>query len=94
MANFLTRIELRDATPADYLALDARMATVGFIRTIGADDGRVHALPSGEYIGTAGGTCLQVRDLAVQAAAETGKAFSVVSVEFTNAAWLGLPVAP
>jgi hypothetical protein len=93
MPNFLTRIELRDAVPADYSPLNVRMEALGFIRTVRADDGRTHVLPTGNFIGSGDGTTFQVRDLATQAAAETGKAFGILVVECDRAAWIGLPVA-
>ncbi len=93
MPNFLTRIELRDASAADYTALNTRMESLGFSRTIRADDARVHQLPTGNYVGTGEGTTQQVRDLATQAAAETGKGFGILVVECEKAAWIGLPVA-
>lgn len=92
MPNFLTRIELRDAADADYTALNTAMETLGFVRTIRADDTRTHQLPTGNYLGSGDGTTRQVRDLATQAAAETGKAFGILVVECDKAAWIGLPV--
>ncbi len=92
MPNFLARIELRDATETDYGTLNTRMGTVGFSRVIRADDGREHELPTGNFVGTGEGTTQQVRDLATQAAAETGKAFGILVVECDRAAWFGLPV--
>ena len=93
MPNFLTRVELRDASASDYAALDSRMESLGFSRTIRADDSRTHQLPTGNFVGTGDGTTQQVRDLATQAAAETGKAFGVLVIECEKAAWIGLPVA-
>jgi hypothetical protein len=93
MPNFLTRVELREASDADYQTLTTRMEAVGFARSVRADDGRTHLLPTGNFIGTGDGTTLQVRDLATQAAAETGKAFGILVVECDRAAWIGLPTA-
>ena len=93
MPNFLTRIELRDAAPADYTGLNTRMESLGFVRTIRADDDRTHQLPTGNFVGVGEGTTQQVRDLATQAAAETGKAFGILVVECEKAAWIGLPIA-
>ncbi|MGB8169893.1 MAG: hypothetical protein WCF18_20490 [Chthoniobacteraceae bacterium] len=92
MANFLTRIELRDSTPEDYTKLDKRMEALGFSRSIRADDQRTHLLPTGNFVGSGDGTTQQVRDLATQAAAETGKAFGILVVECDRAAWIGLTV--
>ncbi len=92
MPNFLARIELREASDTDYDPLNTRMASLGFSRTIRADDGRNHELPIGNFVGSGDGTTQQVRDLATQAAAETGKAFGILVVECDRAAWIGLPV--
>ncbi len=93
MPNFLTCVELREATPEDYTKLYARMEKLGFARTIRADDQRTHELPTGNFVGTGEGTTQQVRDLATQAAAETGKAFGILVVECDRAAWIGLQVS-
>ena len=92
MPNFITRIELREGTTADYEKLSTRLEALGFERAIRADDGRVHQLPQGEYVGSGDGTTAQVRDLAVQAAGESGRAFGIVAVEFERASWFGLTV--
>ena len=92
MPNFLARIELRDSADTDYGTLTGRMEAVGFSRFIQADDGRSHELPTGNFVGSGDGTTQQVRDLATQAAAETGKAFGILVVECDRAAWIGLPV--
>lgn len=92
MPNFLTTVELRDASAEDYTKLNARMESLGFSRSIRADDQRTHQLPTGNFIGTGEGTTQQVRDLATQAAAETGKGFGILVVECEKAAWIGLPV--
>ena len=91
MPNFLTRVELREASDADYQKLNTRMEAVGFTRLVNADDGRTHLLPTGNFIGSGEGTTTQVRDLATQAAAEIGKAFGILVVECDRAAWIGLP---
>ena len=93
MPTFLACIELRDATGADYEPMGARLEALGFTRTVRADDGRVHALPTGEYIGNGDGTTAQVKDLITQVAAETGRGFGIFVVECQGAAsWIGLPV--
>ena len=93
MPTFLACIELRDATGADYAPMSARLESLGFSRNVRADDGRVHELPTGEYVGNGEGTALQVKDLVTQVAAETGKGFGIFVVECQGAAsWIGLPV--
>jgi hypothetical protein len=93
MPSFLACVDLRDATASEYEPVNARLETLGFSRNIRADDGRVHELPTGKYVGNGEATTLQVRDLVTQVAAETGKAFGVFVVECQGASWIGLPVA-
>ena len=92
MPSFLACIDLRDAAASDYEPITTRLESLGFSRTIRADDGRIHELGTGKYVGTGDGTTLQVRDLITQVAAETGKAFGILVVECQGASWLGLPV--
>jgi hypothetical protein len=92
MANFLACVELRDSKPEDYTKLNTRMEKLGFSRSIRADDERTHQLPTGNFVGTGEGNTQQVRDLAAQAAAETGRAFGILVVECDRAAWIGLLV--
>src|SRR4051812_27278277 len=93
MPTFLACIELRDATGADYEPMSARLESFGFSRNVRADDGRVHELPTGKYIGNGDGSPAQVKDVVTQVAAETGKGFGIFVVECQGAAsWIGLPV--
>ncbi len=93
MPTFLACIELRDSTAAEYETMGSRLESFGFSRNVRADDGRIHELPTGNYIGNGDGTTAQVKDLVTQVAAETGKAFGVFVVECQGAAsWIGLPV--
>lgn len=92
MPSFLACVDLRDATASDYEPINTRLESLGFSRTIRADDGRIHELGTGKYVGTGDGTTLQVRDLITQVAAETGRAFGILVVECQGASWLGLPV--
>lgn len=93
MPAFLVCIELLDATGADYEPMSARLESLGFDRNVRADDGRVHELPTGKYIGSGEGTPAQVKDLVTQVVAEMGKGFRIFVVECQGAAsWIGLPV--
>jgi hypothetical protein len=93
MADFTVRIELHDALWEDYGALHTAMEKKGFSRIIRADDGRNYRMPWAEYNGTGNLTCAQVRDIAQQAADETGKRNSVFVTEAVSRAWSGLQVA-
>jgi hypothetical protein len=93
MASFTVRIELHHATWDDYNALHAAMEHRGFSRLVKADDGRTFHLPWAEYNGTGALTCAQIRDIAQEAASETGKKNSVLVTEVASRAWSGLQVA-
>lgn len=87
---YLVRVELHDASRADYEALHAAMAARGFARTIRGSDGVVYHLPTAEYMvdTVAGGE--QVRSTADSAAATTGKKHGVIVVRWDWAWWNGL----
>jgi hypothetical protein len=93
MASFTVRIELHKASWDDYNTLHAAMERRGFSRLVRADDGRTFRLPWAEYDGTGNLTCAQVRDVAQEAANETGKRSSVFVTEAASRAWSGLQVA-
>jgi hypothetical protein len=90
MANFITRVELHQASWQDYENLHKQMEARGFSRTIRADDGVWYKLPTAEYVSTTSALVSQVRDLAKQAANATGKSNSVLTCEYTRAAWVDL----
>lgn len=93
MASFTVRIELHDATWDDYNVLHAAMEQRGFSRLIRADDGRAYHLPWAEYYGTGDLACNQIRDVAREAANQTGKKNAVFVTEAARWAWSGLQVA-
>jgi hypothetical protein len=85
MKQFLTRVELHGASLGDYLTLQAEMARLKFSRTITADNGQVHHLPTAEYRSFGYITVAEVAALAKGAANLTGKASSVITVEYSAA---------
>ena len=93
MANFTVRIELHDATWDDYNVLHAAMEKKGFSRLITANNGVTYRLPWAEYNATGNLMCTQVRDIAQEAAAQTGKRNAVFVTEAVGRAWSGLQVA-
>lgn len=93
MANFTVRIELHDASWEDYNVLHAAMEQRGFSRFILADSGRTYRLPWAEYSGTGSLTSTKVRDIAQEAANQTGRRNSVFVTEARSRAWSGLQVA-
>ena len=90
MAEFMTRVELHDATYNDYLQLHGFMRQEGFTQTIRGDDGTVYQLPPAEYHIEAPWTAAQARDVASRAAQKTQKAFAALTAEYNAAAWRGL----
>lgn len=91
MAQFITRIELHEATEAHYLKLHDAMALEGFVRYVdGFDDvGRPHRyeLPPAEYNCERSYTLLQVFEAATRAANSTGCSSWILVSEITN--WRG-----
>jgi hypothetical protein len=92
MSSFTVRVELHNATGADYEILHTRMEQRGFKREIGGTDSSgspgVWALPTAEYdYQSTTESAFQVRDNA-KAIAETVKIGSWVLVtEVQNRAW-------
>jgi hypothetical protein len=86
----MTRVELHGATYQDYANLHIYMAQEGFTNRIRGDDGVVYQLPPAEYELSANCTAFQARDKASKAAARTSKLFSIITVERSAAAWVGL----
>jgi hypothetical protein len=73
MPTFTTRVELHGAALADYERLHQFMAEARFYRTVVGDDGREYRLPEAEYSSQGELSVFDVRQLAQQAAAKTGK---------------------
>jgi hypothetical protein len=69
------------------------MEKKGLSRLIKADSGFTYHLPWAEYNGTGNLTCAQMRDIAQQAANQTGKRYAVLVTEAVSRAWSGLQVA-
>jgi hypothetical protein len=90
MPVFMTRVELHDATPADYETLNAAMASQGFQRTIIGDDGQGFLLPTGNYLGQTDASASEVMNIAGFAASMTSRAFSLLATEFERTSWRGL----
>ena len=90
MANFTVRVELHQATGADYDVLHAAMEQKGFSRFITGDNGQTYHMPWAEYNGSGNLTSVQVRDIARTAADDTGKSNAVLVTESTTRAWIGL----
>jgi hypothetical protein len=90
---YTVRIELHKASYSNYEALHGYMETVGFSRTITADDGRKFQLPPAEYSYVGAEAKQQVLEAAKRAAAQTGLNFAVVVTAGESVIWEGLPLA-
>jgi hypothetical protein len=90
MADFTVRVELHQATLADYQTLHAAMEQQGFSRLIRADDGQIYQMPWAEYNGSGTFSSTQVCDFARAAANTTKKGNAVLVTESTSRAWIGL----
>jgi hypothetical protein len=62
MADYLVRVELFDASNADYERLHEKMKNIGFNRYVHFNDGTAHHLPTGSYIGDKSGPSESIRD--------------------------------
>jgi hypothetical protein len=91
MANYMARIELQHAGPAEYERLDSGMRMRGYLRTMPGEDGAVYQLPTGTYFVEESSAMLEVAlRAAVDAAEETGKQAAVLVTDWRAARWSGL----
>jgi hypothetical protein len=90
MASFTVRVELHDASGADYLRLHEAMEAQGFDRTIKSDEGIIYRLPEAEYNRVGALTRDDVIAEAKRGAAATGKRYSVLVTESNGRKWSGL----
>ena len=91
MSYFITRVELHEATWADYESLHSLMAAQGFGRTVQADSGVQYQLPPAEYLKISAESPNAVLEAAARAAAATGRNASVLVTEGQRLVWQGLP---
>ena len=93
MSSFTVRVELHSASWQDYDVLHEAMASEGFSRTIRSDAGAAYALPTAEYVISAGLAIGDVRERAKRAAQRTGKSSEAIVAETVRWAWYGLTEA-
>lgn len=84
MSEFIVRVELHDAEPADYNLLHEAMEQARFLRSIRATDGIWYDLPTAEYFWRRPGGVDLVMDRAKRAADQTGRSFSLLVTEWSN----------
>ena len=80
MTDFLTRVELHGASPADYATLDQAMIAADFSKTIRSSRGLVYTMPSATYFSRAFNmSATEVRNLAIGAANRTGRRYDIIT---------------
>jgi hypothetical protein len=93
MANYIARVELHKADSDDYEQLHTNMANKGYSRTIQGSDGKNYQLPTGTYVVRNTSVSLDTAlNAAKEAAKETGKNYSIIVADWTQASWVGLVV--
>jgi hypothetical protein len=94
MASYIVRVELHQATSADYETLHTKMDQAGFSRKIKAGDGQVYMLPTAEYSYT--NTTIDREEVRtkVNSIASSVKINPAVLVTASNGScWIGLKTA-
>ena len=80
MADFLTRVELYDATGADYVALDLAMAGANFATTIRSEQGFEYKMPTATYFSQSFNmSAVEVRNAAMVAVRTTGLRYDIIT---------------
>ena len=90
---YAVRIEIPDdEMPFDYQPMHVDLWDAGFRKKITADDGSVHTLPDGTYVGhhAQSLTAEQVRNLAYRIARQHHSKPRVIAFRWDEAAWQGL----
>jgi hypothetical protein len=94
VTNYVTRVELRNATAVQYVQLHAEMAKAGFNRTIPGPNGNLYHLPTAEYFMSSDTLKIEdVRELARGVAAGVS-AGPLVLVTAGQSTWSLVPVDP
>lgn len=89
MPHFVTRVELHNANESNYQDLHDRMGVQGFFRHISGQDGKIYELPPAMYYTYKEATSENVRQLASNCAAATGRLYGVIVTEGPSS-WAGL----
>lgn len=90
MTTFLVRVELHQATSADYESLHETMRKAGFSRQIQGTNGVWYHLPTAEYYVAGDFSINQILSAAKTAANSTGKANGVIVAQSICTSWDGL----
>ena len=90
MARFTIRVELHNATRADYATLEANLAAKNITDVIVSGDGKRYVLPPAEYQCFGDLSAEQVRDIVAAATTSIGRRFAVLVTQGDSRAWQGL----
>ncbi|UVE64755.1 hypothetical protein L2Y90_12945 [Burkholderia pyrrocinia] len=90
MPQFMTRVELHNASAADYLRLHEAMATKHFARRIQDTQGNWYHLPTAEYHSFGDIDANTVLELAKAAVQSIGKTASVITSQTADVRFHGL----
>jgi hypothetical protein len=93
MNSYSIRVELHDATWADYVNLAQFLGNNGIVDTILGDDGIRYKMSPGEYNYFGPNTFDKVYTAAVTCAAMTGRKHAVTMAAVTTWRWVGLKPA-
>lgn len=90
MTKYTIRVELHDASAADYKELAKQLAARGITDIIKNGDGERYKLPPAEYNYEGTATRAAVMDMAKAAAQGVVKSFAVLVTESNGRTWHGL----
>lgn len=88
--SFIVRIELNSNMIADFDVLHRAMQSRGFGHTIRGDDNKDYYLPKATYHAVSSSTAGEIRNIASEAVAQTGKTAEIIVAQYSTCAWVGL----
>ena len=81
MTNFVTRVEIQNATEADYSTLDSMMAAANFATVMLGPAGVEYKMPTATYFSQAdGSSAADVRNLALAAVRHMDRGYDIITV--------------
>lgn len=93
MASYTIRIELHDATWADYMEMYKHLAIQGITDIIISDDGVRYRMPPAEYNYEGKATSPQLLEMAKASAGKVVRSYAVLVTESGGRRWHGLSKA-
>lgn len=92
MANYTIRIELHGANYSHYVDLAKKLAAIGVVDTIRADDGTLYKLPPAEYNHESTADINSVEQACAGIAASVVPSYAVLVSQAVLRRWRGLQV--